>query len=62
VNELATYPIFYLHSFSHFSTFISHSGRFGSLYPVRKLHHVRRVDAEEDVQDFRNLSIGLDPW
>ena len=31
------------------------------LYPVRRLHHVCRVDAEEDVQDFRQLRPGLDP-
>ena len=31
------------------------------LYPVRQLHHVCRVDAEEDVQDFRQLRPGLDP-
>ena len=30
-------------------------------YPVRRLHHVCRVDAEEDVQDFRPLRPGLDP-
>ena len=30
------------------------------LYPVRQLHHVCRVDAEEDVQDFRQLRPGLD--
>lgn len=30
-------------------------------YPVRQLHHVCRVDAEEDVQDFRPLRPGLDP-
>lgn len=31
------------------------------LYPVRQLHHVCRVDAEEDVKDFRPLRPGLDP-
>ena len=31
------------------------------LYPVRQLHHVCRVDAEESVQDFRQLRPGLDP-
>ena len=31
------------------------------LYPVRQLHHVCRVDAEEDVQYFRQLRPGLDP-
>ena len=31
------------------------------LYPVRQLHHVCRVDAEEDVQDFRQLRPGLNP-
>ena len=31
------------------------------LYPVCQLHHVCRVDAEEDVQDFRQLRPGLDP-
>ena len=30
-------------------------------YSVRQLHHVCRVDAEEDVQDFRQLRPGLDP-
>ena len=30
-------------------------------YPVRQLDHVCRVDAEEDVQDFRPLRPGLDP-
>ncbi|MDY4562826.1 MAG: hypothetical protein SPD85_04375 [Candidatus Cryptobacteroides sp.] len=30
------------------------------LNPVRLLHHVCRVDAEEDVQDFRQLRPGLD--
>ena len=30
-------------------------------YPVRQLNHVCRVDAEEDVQDFRPLRPGLDP-
>ena len=30
------------------------------LYPVRQLYHVRRVYAEEDVQDFRQLRPGLD--
>ena len=30
-------------------------------YSVRQLHHVCRVDAEEDVQDFRPLRPGLDP-
>lgn len=30
-------------------------------YPVRQLHHVCRVDAEEDVKDFRPLRPGLDP-
>ena len=30
-------------------------------YPVRQLHHVCRVDVEEDVQDFRPLRPGLDP-
>ncbi|MDD6975257.1 MAG: hypothetical protein PUI52_00635, partial [Bacteroidales bacterium] len=31
------------------------------LYPVCQLHHVCRVDAEEDVKDFRQLRPGLDP-
>ena len=31
------------------------------LYPVCQLHHVCRVDAEEDVHDFRQLRPGLDP-
>ena len=31
------------------------------LYSVGKLHHVYRVNAEEDVQDFRQLRPGLDP-
>ena len=30
------------------------------LYPVCQLHHVCCVDAEEDVQDFRQLRTGLD--
>ena len=30
-------------------------------YPVRQLYHVCRVDAEEDVQDFRPIRPGLDP-
>lgn len=30
------------------------------LYPVCQLHHVCCVDAEEDVQDFRQISPGLD--
>lgn len=30
-------------------------------YPVRQLHHVCRVDAEEDVKVFRPLRPGLDP-
>ena len=30
-------------------------------YPVCQPHHVCRVDAEEDVQDFRQLRPGLDP-
>ena len=30
------------------------------LYSVGKLHHVYRVNAEEDVQDFRQLRPGLD--
>ena len=29
------------------------------LYPDGKLHYVRSVDAEEDVQDFRLLCPGL---
>ena len=29
-------------------------------YSVRQLHHVCRVNAEEDVQDFRQLRPGLD--
>lgn len=38
-------------------------GRFklGSfLYPFRQLYHVRRVDAEEDIQDFCQFRSGLD--
>ena len=31
------------------------------LYSVCQLHHVCRVDAEEDVQDFRQLRLNLDP-
>ena len=31
-----------------------------SVYPVRQLHHVCRVYAEEDVQDFRQLRPDLD--
>lgn len=30
-------------------------------YPVRQLHHVCRVDAEEDLKDFRPLRSCLDP-
>ena len=30
-------------------------------YPVRQLNRVCRVDAEEDVKDFRPLLPGLDP-
>ena len=30
-------------------------------YPVRQLHHVCYVDAEEDVQDFCPLRPGLNP-
>ena len=30
-------------------------------YHIRQLHHVCRVDAEEDVKDFRPLHPGLDP-
>ena len=30
------------------------------LYPVRQLNHIRRVDAEEDVQDFGMLGSGFD--
>ena len=30
------------------------------LYPVCQLHHICCVDAEEDVQDFRQLRPGLD--
>ena len=30
------------------------------LYPVCQLHHACRVDAEEEVQDFRQLRPGLD--
>ena len=30
-------------------------------YPVCQLHHACCVDAEEDVQDFRQLRPGLDP-
>ena len=30
------------------------------LYPVRQLNHIRRVDAEEDVQDFGVLGPGFD--
>lgn len=30
-------------------------------YPVRQLNHICRVDAEEDVKDFRPLRPGLDP-
>lgn len=29
------------------------------LYPVRQLYYVCRVNAEEDVQDFRQLRTGL---
>ena len=32
------------------------------LYPVRQLHHVCRVDAEEDVQDFRLFDSAINPF
>ena len=48
--------LFYVH------IFVSGNHQLCSLlYPVRQLHHVCRVDAEEDVQDFRQLRPGLDP-
>ena len=37
------------------------SGTRPLFYPVRQLYHVCRVDAEEDVQDFRPIRPGLDP-
>lgn len=46
----------------HVHIFVSGGRQLCSLlYPVCQLHHVRRVDAEEDVQDFRQLRPGLDP-
>ena len=46
----------------HVHVFVSGGRQLCSLfYSVRQLHHVCRVDAEEDVQDFRQLSPGLDP-
>ena len=48
--------LFYVH------IFVSGNHQLCSLlYPVRQLHHVCRVDAEEDVQDFRQLRLNLDP-
>ena len=48
------------HFYVHF--FASGGRQLCSLrYPVCQLHHVCRVDAEEDVQDFRQLRPGLDP-
>ena len=32
-----------------------------SVFTVRQLHHVYRVDAEEDVQDFRQLASQFRP-
>ena len=46
----------------HVNVFVSGGRQLCSLlYPVRQLHHVCRVDAEEDEQDFRQLRPGLDP-
>ena len=45
----------------HVHVFVSEGRKLCSLlYPVRQLQHVCRVDAEEDVQDFRQLRPGLD--
>ena len=47
--------LFYVH------VFVSGGRQVCSLfYSVRLLHHVCRVDAEEDVQDYRQLRPGLD--
>ena len=47
------------HSYVHL--FVSGNHQLCSLlYPVCQLHHVCRVDAEEDVQDFRQLRPDLD--
>ena len=46
--------LFYVHVFV--------SGKrhlYSLLYPVRQLHHVCRVNAEEDVQYLRQLRLGL---
>ena len=42
--------------------FVSGSRQTRSLFhPISQLHHLGRMDAEEDVQDFRPLRPGLDP-
>ena len=44
----------------HVHVFVSGGRQLCSLlYPFCQLHHVCRVDAEEDVQDFRQLRPGL---
>ena len=45
----------------HVHVFVSGGRKLCSLlYPVRQPHRVCRVNAEEDVQDFRQLRPGLD--
>ena len=45
----------------HVHIFVSGGRQLCSLlYSVRQLHHFCRMDAEEDVQDFRQLRPGLD--
>ena len=47
------------HSYVH--VFVSVNRQLCSLlYSVRQLHNVCRVNAEEDIQDFRQLRPGLD--
>ena len=48
--------LFYMHVFASGSRQL-----YSLLYPVRQLHHVCRVNAEEDVQDFSQLRTGIDP-
>ena len=48
--------LFYVH------VFVSRGRQLCSLfYPVRQLHHVCHVDAEEDVRNLRQFRPGLDP-
>ena len=48
--------LFYVHMFVS-----GNHQMYSLLYSVLQLHHVCRVNAEEDVQDFRLLRPGLDP-